>query len=636
VNQSGIEGPPAATSAPATAVASSAPPDRRSLTLTLITVAASLAALAWAGAVALSAGHGFDRSDEGFYLLSYRWWNTDYRTFTGAQYLYGPVFQATGYNIAALRIFRLVTVLGAHAAFGWAFMRWLRLSRPSAPTSRLWEVAGTMAIVAAGGVVYGWLPLSPGYNDVTVLGALVSMALVLFAAVHAAKGRPVPAWVPLAWGPVIIAMVLAKWTAAGATLLVIGVVALVLLWPRGIREIGRIAAWLVASLVISCLAVDLLVVPLTTAIPQMLAVNRLAVSSSNSPANLLHMYWNSGVAMLRTTITQNWLLLLAVAVAVVSRRRGVAIVALVLGVAGLGWSTWRAVRHGGLGGGVVNLARYPVLLVAALLAVLVAVLVSKSIGWRQRRAGAASASQVSSIDRDGWRVWLVLAALLVLPVAQALGTGNPLYFMAVNGFAAWMAIIIAVLTGIDQAPVIAKGLVATVAAAAVIVATSVGAAGVWYHPYRTRSHAQTTALAAGVPALSSLRLDPQSARQYSDLYQQLKPYLLPPGRAMMGFDEMSGLILALGGRPVGEAWYSRIDRARSAAGIRADCAGGHPWWGQRLPIILFDRPVSDSETAALQACGLSLANDYRLLPFQEDGMNLTIYVPLDGPSRGAG
>src|SRR5262245_63952104 len=53
--------------------------------LIAVAVAASALCLFWIGAVALSANHGFDISDEGFYLLSYRWWRVTLRTFTGIQ-----------------------------------------------------------------------------------------------------------------------------------------------------------------------------------------------------------------------------------------------------------------------------------------------------------------------------------------------------------------------------------------------------------------------------------------------------------------------------------------------------------------------------------------------------------------------
>ena len=137
-------------------------------------------------------GHGLDISDEGFYLLSYRWWDINLRTFTGVQYVYGPVFELLGFDIARLRLFRLGTIVVTHAALGFAFMRWLRTRRPEAPATPWWEAAGTAAVVACGGLVYGWLPLSPGYNDVALLGSMLLTAGVLWAAADVQAGRPHP------------------------------------------------------------------------------------------------------------------------------------------------------------------------------------------------------------------------------------------------------------------------------------------------------------------------------------------------------------------------------------------------------------------------------------------------------------
>src|SRR4051812_16259171 len=147
--------------------------------LRAVTVAMAGAALLWMGAAVLCASRGIDISDESFYLLSYRWWNVNFDTFTGAQYFYGPVFQLLGHSIADLRIFKVVMLLLSHAAFGWAFMRWLRVQRPHAPTTRWWEAAGTAAIVACAGIVYSWLPLSPGYNDLALTCAVLAAGAAL-------------------------------------------------------------------------------------------------------------------------------------------------------------------------------------------------------------------------------------------------------------------------------------------------------------------------------------------------------------------------------------------------------------------------------------------------------------------------
>ena len=162
--------------------------------------------------------------------------------------------------------------------------------------------------------------------------------------------------------------------------------------------------------------------------------------------------------------------------------------------------------------------------------------------------------------------------------------------MAINGFAAWAAIMLAILTGLEAAPVLARGLATAVTAAAVLLSAVVPADGLWAHPYRTAPRTMATAEVPGAAALSGVRLTPKQAADYALLRRQLAPYLDPPGRAIMAFDEMAGIVLVLDGRPVGEAWYSAIaprpDRGRHRASVRSD---GRGWWG-RGHRSLFFRP----------------------------------------------
>ncbi|WP_067824732.1 hypothetical protein [Actinomadura kijaniata] len=581
--------------------------------------AATAAAGVWIGAVALSAGHGFDVTDEGFYLLSYRWWNTDLRSFTGAQYLYGPVFDLLGHDIAALRLFRLCTVVGVHLVFGWSFMRWLRPRRPHAPGTRLWEAAGTAAVVACGGLVYSWLPLSPGYNDVSVLGGLLAAALVLRIATSVDRGTAVPAWTPAALGPVAVATLLAKWTSSALILALIATVAAVALAPQGLRAVVRCAAWALGGAAAAALAVHLFVIPWTAALPEMVATNRLIAGKTNSPLALLGMYARTGLLLLASTVVNHALLLAAAVFAAVSRtpagRRGAAVLA---GV-GLSVSGWRIVAGGGLSGGSANLHRFPAHVLATLL---LAVLIGGVVLLR-RRAGRHRPALADESPRG----WTCLAMLVLLPVLQAAGTGNPLHVMAINAFAAWGAIGIAVLTGVDTAPWPARWLTGAAIGGSVVLAAAVATDGVRNHPYRTAGRDASTVTAADVPALASLSLDRGTADELSGLRRALRPYLEPPGRAVMAFDEMAGVVLALDGRSVGEAWYSALDPARTAAGIRARCAGGQGWWRERSPVLLFRRPVSPTEVDALRSCGLDFATHYRQLTTATTTTGIRVYVP---------
>ncbi len=164
------------------------PKNRQFVLLTgVIVVACGLAAW-WILTAGRAANEGFDITDEGYYLLSYRWWNQNPLALTGVQYLYGPVFEWLGYDIVRLRLFRLLTVIVVHLTFGYSFMRWLRGRRPGAARSKLWELAGMAVILAAGGMCYSWLPLTPGYNDVVLLGALTLVSCVLWMATAVDRG----------------------------------------------------------------------------------------------------------------------------------------------------------------------------------------------------------------------------------------------------------------------------------------------------------------------------------------------------------------------------------------------------------------------------------------------------------------
>jgi len=223
-----------------------------------VLVASIVASVTWIGAVAVSAFIGFDTTDEGFYLLSYRWWSENRQTFTGAQYVYGPIFEALGYDIVRLRLFSLITVVATYVAFGWSFMRWLRVRRPDADPSRLWEWAGTTTIVASGGLAYSWLPLTPVYNQISLLTAMLATAVVLRASVLPKS------WVPLLLGPVIVAGMLAKWGSSALTFVAIAAVAIYLLRRAAVRFFLLALLSTVATL----LLVQLFVIPLTDAIPQ--------------------------------------------------------------------------------------------------------------------------------------------------------------------------------------------------------------------------------------------------------------------------------------------------------------------------------------------------------------------------------
>jgi hypothetical protein len=584
---------------------------------------ACAATAGWAAVVVLCADRGLDITDEGFYLLSYRWWDTALRTFTGAQFIYGPVFELLAWDIRALRLARLAGILVTHLVFGLSLMRWLRLRRPSAPPTFGWELAGTAVVAASGAMLYSWLPLSPGYDDVSGLGSLLVMAGALAMAADVERDRRVRLWVPFAIGPAMAALLLAKWASSAATLLMVAGVVVVVLWSRGPGQIVRVLLAAIAGTLVTIVAVQLFLVSLTTAAPQMLAANRSVAKATNNPVTLLQLYARVDGSLLVRVVVAHAGLVLAVALAGLARGRALRLVAGFLGAVCLAWSVRHLVQLGALTGGTTNLAafREPMMLL-----VVCAVVLLLTVTVRDRWARAADHPVADR--RAGHRDLVLVGALLALPLTQALGTGNGLLPIAVCAFGAWAAVVVVAATRADRAGWPAQGLSAVLVLAAIAVPTSLGSTGVWSNPYRTAPHDQATASLRTVPALASLTVSPQEAGRLEGVRRRLAAYVDPPGRYMMGYDEMAGIVLALGGRPVGEAWYSATDHRRTAQAIAAQCPRGAGPWGARPPLVLTVRTIQPVDRRGLLACNVDLAKDYRLLSLQDVYPHLFVYVPL--------
>ncbi|WP_350276964.1 hypothetical protein [Kribbella sp. HUAS MG21] len=580
----------------------------------VIVVAGGLAGW-WIVTAGRAASRGFDITDEGYYLLSYRWWDSNPLALTGVQYLYGPVFEGLGYDIVGLRVFRLCTVVVVHLVFGYSFMRWLRGRRPGAPPTKLWEAAGTAAVLAAGGMCYSWIPQSPGYNDVVLLGALTLVSCVLWMATAVDRGTRVPFWIFLVAGLVIGAMVLAKWTSVVLIGLIV-ITAIVVLAGEGWRAVARGILLALGGLGLAALVVQLFVVRLDVAVPGILRVNKFIAGTSYSPVDLLQLYWSSSMTLIGRTLVAHGPLFVATALVVVARWRWLRIAAAAFAAVALVLSVRRVVVDDGALGGSQHLPLYAETLLAA---VLVAVVAAAS-ALAADRFGLTARSRLS---RENGRTWAILALLVLLPLVQAFGTNTPLYSIGFNAFAAWAAVLIAVLTGLWAVPGAARAMVGLVLVGSLVATATIAYTGLVRYPYRSVGHAQLTAKTT-VPALDGLYLSQPAEENFGRLVRELRPYTEPPGRPVLAFDKMAGLVLMLGGRPLGEAWVAPKERGRTAAGIEEACRTHRP---DRAPLIILNRKISDFEITALRACGLDFHAEYEQLAPPRETIGLQVWIP---------
>ncbi len=371
------------------------------------------------------------------------------------------------------------------------------------------------------------------------------------------------------------------------------------------------------SVAVSVGLLHLFVHPVDEIVDQMLEVSRLLTVSSNSPAALLEYYLQTTLDLVQA----GWLAAL-VAVLVfaiieltgVQRLRPLALVAPALTL----WIQWRqATPHGGTG----NVPSYAIPLVALSLAAAVS-----GVLWML----AARLRGEQAAERPGRRQRLALIAttvtLVLLAAAHGLGTGNALYYMAVNGFALWMVPLARVAVGpLGRDTAYRSAAVATAVLAAGL-CSWVAVDGLLHFPYRMDTYAlATTPLATG--STGELEVNEAFASQTEALRAGLADEISPAGRPMMAFDEMAGLVLLLDGRPVGEAWYSATDLPRSAAGIIATCSEPG-WWGEeRGPLVLIRRAAAESDIEAIRACGYDFPADFTSLAVPGGPPGVGVYVP---------
>jgi hypothetical protein len=246
-----------------------------------------------------------------------------------------------------------------------------------------------------------------------------------------------------------------------------------------------------------------------------------------------------------------------------------------------------------------------------------------------------TSAKLGSLHSDGVRGYLVLLTVAVVPFTQAIGTGGLLHFHAMDGWACWVAVLIAVVTGAERAGALARATGYGLIALSVLVGTVVGTTATWIHPYDTSGFRESTVRAAGLDPIDSLYLPPATHRQFAALREWLRPFIEPEGRAMLAYDDKEGVVLALHGRPVGEAWVTVRAQRRTLLAVVATCRQT-PWFADRPPILLFWRAVTRNEDRALAACGLEIARDYEKLTTPPDVASIpelswmTVYVPKPG------
>ena len=559
-----------------------------------------LSILGWAVPALVMVNKGFSVRDEGSYVLSYRWWDSNPYFVSEAQLFYGPLFDALGHDIAALRVVRLVMVIACNAGFAWAFASWLERQRGHRPSLQR-RTSIILLLTASGGAAYLWTPLTPGYYDLTADAALVLVALML--AALAREARP-SAMNPALVGFLAVVLVLTKWSTISVVLVtqvvVVGALA---------RRSARGAAWYTAIVVAGAVATaglcHLFLFRLDRVVPALVQVSGLTATGNHSMGFLVRSYVASTVGLGLAALLAAVPMVAGYVVAVRFSEKGdprLAGGSILGGVIITGMIPVAVGRHGGTDPRLVMMT----ILLAALICAVVAA--TGSIGRRPRlRTPSAETA--------------VMVVLLAVPVAQAAGTNVAWLYVAVECLAMWVAIVLILVSRRPPPRVVALG-VSTYLAVLVIMVALVSGTMTLFNPFKTTGVGADT---VPVAELNGLRLAPEAARQVAALRTALRPYVTPGTTPVLGLDELGGLTYVLGGVPVGSTWND-VSADRAAGILRLACRNGDvdP---ARPPIVIARKAPDPKIAAALRYCGFDYPSAYQPLAVPGGPVGVRVLVP---------
>jgi hypothetical protein len=590
----------------------------------LLLVLVRLVWLAWT-----ASARGVDFTDEGIYLVSYRYYRSPQMVYNGAAAFFGPLFQLVGYSVVWLRRIKIVLVLACGLGLGWATATFAR-ARPDG-TSRLQmlpvHLAITLFVGVGGFTMYTWLPQSPGYNDLSVLCAAALAAMVLPAVTSKTRARM---WWLVAAGAIVAVSLINKWP-AGVCMVAVVVAALML--ARGWRNAGRDLRWVAAGLLLGWVLLAVISGHFFQRLSELRSSSEQLSDSLPIWDSYLLPYWRNLLDVARLVGARVWLIL-AVGVAlslVAASRRSIAFggglaLAVLLAIQS-------AAHSGQFRGGDFNVGLSQVALPLLFTLAGVVWLIGRVAAALPAKDSAAVTSD-SGTAAEGVSTARTRGAALILLIglggAQAFGTLNPPMFVVVSSGALCAAAIVIVAA---DAMVTWRPAILPMTAVLIVLPLATQRmmlSGLWQHPYRlaTNLYAQTEPLDA-VIGYDGLSTDSDTARLLHDLSE------IARRRSLVGLPGLSvssspGLTFALGlTHPPADLFISSVEYVPDnadiySARVRTACARGliSP---DNPPVILTASGSAPSDTSLLLAeCGIIFPDDFEL----EVAGSVGVWIPV--------
>lgn len=583
-------------------------------------------ALVVVGVVAWTLPRGFDITDEGFYLLSYRFPAEYEASFTNFHLVVTRVFGLADASILTYRVVGLLAALLGGTLFGLSLAAWLRAVVPPSPRRWLTSNGLVTGFVLLGTLLsYSITPRTLSYNTLNTLALLLTAAAVLTALRQGPTGA---GWLLAAGGVLGLDAFVKVSTSIFLVLsaaLVVGIC-----WRRaGAAVLLRATGWLLLGLLLGLglyfLRAQSPSVWWHNFRQEMVLIRSIGYGTDKlllkyifSIGNTLWvLVWPLGPVLVVVSGVALWWRQQV-------RTQMLALVAFaVLGGAGLGLIII-AVRHRWYYVAYMNqLEILPLLISLLLMGALAVVLGDGPLVFPTAASPRSEQRRVVA----GW--------LAVLPLLAAAGTYNDLRINLLIDVAPWFGLLLVVFTWPRSVRLPTWVVPAFLFLPAGLVVEQV-VWGTMQTPYglTTPITVQTEPLhAAGVQGL--LRLDARTVEFMGQLEKLLARAGFRPGDPLLGFHGMPGLVYLCGGVSPGAPWYFKDVDVRTCHSLNIT----------RLPLRQACILLGDSLEPGLQRCmreqGLRFPEKYRLVgelqnaflnhpnEHRQTKQTIKVYAPLE-------
>lgn len=580
-------------------------------------------ALAVVAALVWSLPRGFDITDEGFYLLNFRYPAEYEASFSTFHLIVTRMLGLTNASVVTARAVGLVAAVLGAVVFGLSLAAWLRATTPTEGRRWVGHPGLVVSFVLLGSLlVFSVFPRDISYNGLTSVFLLLAAAAALAAL---QRGPGASAWQLLSIGFVLGLDVFVKASSAG---LLFASAAALLAWcwrGFGWRVLLRTAILLGLGL---GLGIGLYFVTVEPPglwyrnIVQELAVMQL--QGHYKLSNLLPIYVKSVVDTARFLVFPFGPVLVVLASLawwwprrVPAAWHGLATLAL---IGGLGaFLLFEALKRRWYFNALSNnFETLPLLFALIVLATLVGA--TENDWGTNRKTSAASAAAATTGQQLPVGLWL-----LALPLLAATGTINDLRLNLLVDMAPWFGVLLLLVSQPRPAR-----LPAWVPAILLLLPAGFAAQqttnGVLWTPYSlagTMAEQTEPLHAAGVTG--RLQVDPRTLAFVTQLEKLLAEGGFRPGAPLLAFYDMPGLVYLCGGISPGAAWYFHDRDARNCHALDLTAQP------LRKACVLLSQPLGAELKACLHEHGLAFPENYRLvgtvLSSYPDHRQVRVYAP---------